>query len=161
MVGAYGNLINRTLVFVQKHLDGVIPEGRADKDLILHYEQLYELVGACIDQGKLKEALEIIFEEVRAANKYFDTNAPWVTRTTDLNQCKHTIYQCIFRIANLATLLAPYLPFSSERVRQWLTFDLTWKVKHIKSNQLLPAIEILFERIDPKQIEVEREKLRS
>ncbi len=159
LVGAYGNFINRTLVFVQKHLNGVIPEGTIEEETKQRFEQLYTVVGSLIEQGNLKDALELVFEEVRASNKYFDACAPWVTRNTDLAQCHHTIYQCVFRIANLATLLAPFLPFSSEQVSKWLLIDLSWGLKHVLSHQPLSNITILFERIDAKQIVKEREKL--
>ena len=70
------------------------------------------------------------------------------------------MYQCVQIIANLAVLLAPFLPFSSEKVCGWLGIDSTWERKAVANGYELPEVEILFQRIDKKVIEEETEKLR-
>ena len=64
-------------------------------------------------------------------------------------------------IANLAVLLSPFLPFSSEKVLKWLNLSNQWKRQYVESGYLLPEVEILFHRIDKKVIEEETEKLKS
>ena len=98
---------------------------------------------------------------MRSANKYFDTQTPWITRTTDEKACQNTLYQCVQIIANLAVLLAPFLPFSSEKVFAWLHISNDWKRKEISAGYRLPEIQILFERIDKSVIDIETEKLKT
>lgn len=62
-------------------------------------------------------------------------------------------------IANLAVLLYPSLPFSSEKVCGWLNISPTWERKSVPAGYRLPKTEILFRRIDKKVIEEESEKL--
>lgn len=148
LLGAYGNFINRTLTFIIKYLDGIVPEGTLDEEIGGKLDTIYETVGNMIEKGQLRDALDEIFAFVRSANKYFDACRPWITRNTDLPQCNYTLYNCIQLIANLAILLEPFLPFSSEKVRGWLQLDNSWSKKNIQPGYRLPEIQILFQRLE-------------
>ncbi|MCQ2494872.1 MAG: methionine--tRNA ligase [Lachnospiraceae bacterium] len=178
LLGAYGNFVNRSLAFINKYLGGEVPEknrvisenfsddSKDDKEIFTDdyewkqtLENLYIIAGENIEKGNFKEALEVIFEAVRRANKYFDEQEPWKTRTQDENKCRATLNRCVQIIANLATLLAPFIPFSSEKVFGWLDIDAEWKYKEISAGKKLPEIEVLFERLDKKIVEEERSRL--
>lgn len=161
LLGAYGNFVNRSLSFIKKYLNGIIPEGIDNSETNGKIEDLFASVGKLIEKGAFKDAIGEIFEFIRASNKFFDTEQPWITRDTDENACKNTLYQCVQIIANLAVLLYPFLPFSSEKVCKWLDIDNTWKRKSVPAGYQLPEIEILFKRIDKKVIEDETEKLKA
>ncbi len=159
LLGAYGNFINRTLSFITKYFDGVVPEGEVSPKWQETLQRLYETTGKRIEEGCFKDAIEGIFEVVRGANKYFDEQAPWKTRTENIKACENTLYQCTHIIANLAVLLSPFIPFSSEKVCQWLNITNDWSYKEIDPGYTLPEIQILFERLDKKVIEEERNRL--
>ncbi len=159
LLGAYGNFINRSLSFIAKYFDGIIPEGDVSDEWEETLRTLYDTTGRRIEEGNFKEAIDGIFDVVRKANKYFDEQAPWKTRTENVEVCKNTLYQCTRIIANLATVLAPFLPFSSEKVCRWLNVSRDWNYKTVESGYKLPEIEILFERLDKNVIEEERSKL--
>lgn len=80
---------------------------------------------------------------------------------TNKAACDNTLYQCVQLVANLAVLLAPFLPFSSEKVIKWLGINNQWKQQCVAGGYLLPEFEILFQRIDKKVIEEETEKLKA
>ena len=159
LLGAYGNFINRSLSFIHKYWNGVVPEGRYDTKLNQQIDDLYTLVGKLIEKGSFKDAVNEIFEFIRGANKFFDTEQPWITRETDELACKNTLFQCVQIIANLAVLLYPFLPFSSEKVCNWLNISDKWIRQSVSAGYQLPQIGILFQRIDKKVIEEETEKL--
>lgn len=159
LLGAYGNFINRTMVFIHKYFNSTVPTGINDNNINTRIDNLYQSVGQLIENGSLKEAIDLIFEFVRFCNKYFDTEKPWETRNTDMKVCSNTLYNCIQIIANLAVLLEPFLPFSSSKVRGWLDINDKWVIKIIPAGLILPETEILFERIDKKIIDEELEKL--
>lgn len=159
LLGAWGNLVNRTLAFVQKYLDNRVPEGAPDQENQERIAALYETTGALIEKGRFKEAIDGIFALVRYSNRYFDEGRPWITRETDPARCRGTIYNCVQLIANLAVALEPFLPFSSGEARSWLGLDNTWRVKTVPAGLLLPPIRILFQRIDKKTIEEEENRL--
>ena len=148
LLGAYGNFINRSLAFINKYFDGVVPEGTQDIEWDERLKELYKTTGDRIENGNFKDAIEGIFEVVRRANKYFDEKEPWKTRTTDIDSCKDTLYQCVQIIANLSVLLAPFLPFSSEKVCKWLSLNNDWEYKTVPAGYSLPETQILFERLD-------------
>ena len=161
LLGAYGNFVNRSLAFISKYWDGVVPQGTLNPETEQKIGELYGRVGKQIEDGAFKDALDEIFEFIRSANKFFDSEQPWITRTTDEVKCQDTLYQCVQIIANLAVLLAPFLPFSSEKVSKWLSIELNWAQKSVPAGFKLPETEILFQRIDKKVIETESEKLKA
>ncbi len=161
LLGAYGNFVNRSLLFIQKYCGGIVPRGVEDSDLNGRTEKLFGSVGRQIENGAFRDAIDEIFAFVRSANRFFDTQQPWITRNTDKRACDNTLYQCVQIIANLAVLLQPFLPFSSEKVRGWLRLSSKWERQSIPTGFQLPEVEILFQRIDKKAIEIETEKLKS
>lgn len=76
LLGAYGNFINRSLVFIQKYLGGTVPEGIPNQELKAETDRLYASVGEQIERGRFKDALDDIFEFVRKANKYLIPDSP-------------------------------------------------------------------------------------
>ncbi len=159
LLGAYGNLVNRTLKFIEKSFAGLIPVATIDQRLFEQTEELYQEVGVTIEKGSTKNALELIFSYIRQANKQFDEEKPWVTVTQNPEECRKTLSNMIFIIANAAQLLAPFLPFSSEKVREMLALDkLNWEPIQVEGKSL-EKVEPLFTRIDPQTIERELERL--
>ena len=66
---------------------------------------------------------------------------------------------CVYIIANLAQLLSPFLPFSSEEVREMLSMDeFEWLEKEL-INRKLQNVRPLFERIDVSRIDDELAQL--
>jgi len=139
----------------------VVPQGSNTIELNNQIDNLYIAVGKLIKSGYFKDAINEIFDSIRNANKFFDAEEPWITRNTNKVACDNTLYQCVQMIANLAVLLSPFLPFSSEKVLKWLNLSNKWKRQHVESGYLLPEVEILFHRIDKKVIEEETEKLKT
>lgn len=159
LLGAYGNFVNRTLAFIIKYLDGVVPVGKIDRDLDERIDQLYVEAGRKIEAGHIKDCIDDIFDFVRFANKYFDSEKPWITRTADAKACENTLYNCVQIIANLAVLLQPFLPFSSGKIFRWLGVNEKWEKQYVSEGNPIQEIEILFERIDKKIVEEEIAKI--
>jgi methionyl-tRNA synthetase len=159
LLGAYGNFVNRTLKFIEKSFDAVIPNkviSSIIKDKVNH---LYNEVGYCIEITAFKEGLEKAFELVRFSNKYFDEQQPWKQINDDSESCKQTLADCVYLIANLAHILEPFLPISSRKIKEMIHIKETeWKAFAVTS-QHLPKVEPLFERIDVVRIEEELERL--
>lgn len=161
LLGAYGNFVNRSLAFIEKYCEGIVPKGKLSPEIEKQIDELYVSVGKQIEKGTFKDAISEIFDFIRGANKFFDGEQPWITRTTDKAACDNTLYQCVQIIANLAVLLSPFLPFSSEKVLGWLHISNKWEKKFIEAGYALSEVEILFQRLDKKVIEIETEKLKA
>lgn len=160
LLGAYGNFANRNLAFITKYYGGAVPEGILDTEIFAKLNALFADTGERIEKGAFKEALDGIFESVRWSNKYFDSQKPWETRTVAPRKCEDTLFNCVQLIANLAVLLKPFLPFSSEKVQGWMGLNDLWKPQFVASGYSLPETEILFERIDKSRADEELEKLK-
>jgi len=159
LLAAYGNFVNRTLAFLVKYNNKTIPAGSLESNIRAKIEDIYEKVGQKIEDGQLKDALELIFDFIRFGNKYYDATEPWKTRLTHQDQCNNTLYNCVQMIANAAVLLQPFLPFSSQKIADWLKLQNIWKPQYVAEGLVLPEITILFERFDKKIIEEEKSKL--
>ncbi|XXM74469.1 methionine--tRNA ligase [Lysinibacillus sphaericus] len=159
LLGAYGNFINRTVKFIQKSYDGIVPEGQIDKEIKVKIRQLYKKIGAFIEDAQLKRSLEILFEFVRFANKYFDQQKPWIQIHEDKLSCDETMANCMYIISNLAQLLQPFLPFSSGKVKEMLGLG-EFKWEEVEAGVItLKDIEPLFKRIELGEIEQELSRL--
>lgn len=148
LAGAYGNFANRTLVFLHKYFESSVTKGNIESDVKDKITDTFDTAGRLIDQGALKEALEYIFQLVRYSNKYFDSRTPWITRTGNQPDCENTLYNCIQLAGNLGILLAPFLPFSSEKILSWLGLETAWKIQYTQPGYRIPETEILFSKIE-------------
>ena len=160
LLGAWGNFVNRTLAFVYKYFDGIVPDGKPDSEIADKTSIIFQSVGNLIENGSLKEVIYTAFEFVRYGNKFFDTQRPWETRNTDIPACSTAVFNCVQMIANLAILLEPFLPFSSAKIRGWLSVDNRWEPKIVNFGYKIPEPELLFDRLDKSVIDEELERLR-
>lgn len=159
LLGAYGNFVNRTLKFIEKSFESIIPDIAVSTEIQFKIETLYVEVGQLIEQANFKRALETVFEMVRFSNKYFDQQQPWKQIISDEQACQQTLADCAHLIINLGRVLEPFLPFSSKKIREMIHVEgETWGVVGIKSYHLIKVVP-LFERIDVAIIEEERTRL--
>ena len=59
----------------------------------------------------------------RRANRYLDTRAPWLAIKTDRADAACSLTAAIKAINCLKVMLSPYLPFSSQKLHEYLGFD--------------------------------------
>lgn len=127
LVAAWGNLVNRMLGFAYKRFDGVVPEPgeltEADRAIIAQSEAAFEHVGDLLERVKLKEGLDAALAVVREANAYLNEYEPWKLIKEDRDAAARIVYSVLRVIDNLKTVLAPYLPFSSQQVHEYLGYD--------------------------------------
>lgn len=162
LAGAWGNLVNRTITFVHKYFEGQIPPGTNPEGALLlaDIEAVYTKAGEAIETGHFKEALKLVFEQVRACNKYFDSQAPWQSIKTDKDTCAATIGACVQAIANLTVLTAPYLPFASAKILEALGIaEASWQLQTLEAGTPITKPGILFPNLDKKVIDIELAKL--
>jgi methionyl-tRNA synthetase len=161
LLGGYGNLVNRTLKFITKYYDSQIPQGSGDPKIEAKIKNIYARVGHLIEHSHFKQALEEIFDLVRYTNKYFDEQKPWKQVEGDKLQCDRTIFNCSLVIVNLAQLLSPFLPFSSNELKKIIGLgEVTWTFIETTPHSI-KNVQPLFERIDIKTIEEELKRLNS
>lgn len=127
LLAAWGNLANRVLSFAYKHWEGRVPDPGEledeDKQLLSQVEAGFESVGALLDEVQIRSALREAMGIVRQVNGYLD-RAPWFSVIKeDKPAAARTVFTAIRAIDNLKTILAPFLPFSSERLHKTLGYE--------------------------------------
>ena len=159
LLGAFANFVNRTFKFIEKSFGSTIQPVNINRHWRDRVQQTYEKVGTLIEQGHLKLAIETIFELIRAANRYFDEREPWKYAETNKEHAEETLATCTYFIQNIGQLLQPFLPFAANDISKMIRKPLhRWE-----EINALPAkiynVKPLYERIDVKNIEVEKAKL--
>ena len=127
LLAAWGNLVNRVLKFTAKHFDGKVPDPGElrpdDRELIEKVEAGFESIGALLEAVRLRDALTETMALAREVNGYLD-RAPWFkVIKEDRQTAATTIYTALRCIDNLKTLFAPFLPFTSQQVHEYLGYD--------------------------------------
>ncbi|MBN1954476.1 MAG: methionine--tRNA ligase [Anaerolineae bacterium] len=127
LVAAWGNLCNRVLTFAYKNFDGRVPVpglmDRADVGLLARIDVAFEPIGCLFDRCKFRAALNEAMALARETNKYLDDKAPWFQIKEDRQAAGTTVYIALRAIDSLKILLAPFLPFSSEALHQYLGYE--------------------------------------
>ncbi|MCO5175474.1 MAG: methionine--tRNA ligase [Thermomicrobiales bacterium] len=127
LVAAWGNLVNRVVSFAHRHWDGVVPTpgelDDRDRQLLATIEAGFATVAGHYERVELREALRQSIALAREVNRYLDETAPWFEVKTDKEAAATSIFVALRAIDSLKIILAPVLPFSSERVHQFLGYD--------------------------------------
>lgn len=155
-----GNLLSRTVAMVEKYFDGVIPGPTAkediDNELINLAVETPKLVEKAIDELRIPEALEAIFNLIGRANKYIDETTPWIlAKDEDKKERLGTVlYNLAESLRFSSVLLSAFLPDTAKKINEqlnttvveWATlssFDGTIAgTKVHKGENLFPRIDV-------------------
>ncbi len=160
LVGTYGNLVHRTLTFLQRFFDGVVPDAEPDAAgarLTARVAEALEEAAAHIAACRFRAGLGVAMILAQDGNRYLDDRAPWRTIREDRDETARTLVTILGVIAGLKTLLAPYLPFSSQRLQTMLGLsgsaqDGGWTATTPAAGTRLPQPEALFAKLDEEQV---------
>jgi methionyl-tRNA synthetase len=168
-----GNLINRSLSFVEKHFEGKVPPigilNDADLAVLAAIGEATAKIGASLEEFQVRRAVTELMDLARSGNKYFNDAAPWTSIKSDRSRCASTLNTTLQLQVALAVLMEPFLPFSAEKLWHMLNAsgshrDSRWRDipdLRLSEGQLLGKREILFEKIEDEIIEAQVAKLRS
>ncbi len=193
LVATWGNLANRVLSFAYKHWDGLVPDPgeltEIDQELLTRVEAGFGRAGSELDSVRLRAALGEAMALATEVNRYLDTTAPWQSVKTDKLAAGRAIYTAINAINMLKVMLAPFLPFTSQKLHEILGFEGqlfgtqyvqsiedslgehsalrydpasaegAWKRVPVLPGHALNQPQPLFKKLEPKIIEEERAKL--
>jgi len=166
LLGKYGNLVNRVLVFARsKGIDKVPslnPLSEGDGEFLQKVKTLADQAAQAYDGFKLRRASQLVMELAQMGNVYFDTKKPWQNP-----QPATTIACCLECLKTLALISYPIIPETAQKVWQMLGFtkplqQTRWSevlMEQIPENQPLQAPTLLFNKIENAQIDGEVAKL--
>ena len=162
LVNILGNLVNRTVSMNKKYFEGVVQEHNVaedlDKDLIDSVLDLGNKVTAKMDELKVGEALQEIFDVLRKCNKYIDDTMPWALAKdeTKKERLGTVLYNLLESIRICAVYLNPFLTDTSEKIFKQLntevnTLESTLTFGGLEVGTVLAEPVHLFDRIDTKE----------
>ena len=172
LVATYGNLVNRVLSFTYRNFDGRVPDpGEADeidRQLLASARGALDEVGNSLEHTRFKTAIGQAFGLAQDANRYLDTKAPWRSIKTDREEAGNTLHVALQVINCLKVALAPFLPFSSQKVHEFLGFngaieqekwDYEALVSAIQGGAVLRQPTPLYTKLDVQVAELESQRL--
>lgn len=168
LVAVYGNFVNRALQLTQKYYEGVVPAAGEltdyDRETIAEFQGVKAEVERLLETFRFRDAQKEAMNLARIGNKYLADSEPWKVIKTDPERVKTVLNLSLQLVANLAIAFEPFLPFSSEKLRDMLHIEeAEWD--RLGSTELLPAghvlgkPELLFEKIEDAVVEAQVQKL--
>jgi methionyl-tRNA synthetase len=167
LANGFGNLVSRTVAMADKYFGGTLPTEREadaiDDEFKAAVTGLRSTVDGFIDETKIKQALESIFEIVSRANKYIDETEPWKLGKDETKKARlaTVLYNLLEAIRITSALLAPFMPTTMPKVWEQIgaadadvEYEKLDKFGILPENVTVHKGEILFPRIDvDKEIE--------
>lgn len=120
LIGNLGNLVNRTLLFINKNYGGKIPEGEKDETLWAQVIEKEHKATELLEWAELKDALHTILEISDLCNKAFQAAEPWKAIKENKKVSDNVLYNLVYVIKDLMILLQPYLPQYTQVVAGYL-----------------------------------------
>ncbi len=165
LVSNLGNFVHRTLTLIKKISNSEIPKpelSNKDKKLLAKITETKEKTSELLEKFEFREAQEEIMHTTSEFNKYLSEREPWKDRNA--KRVATTLYVSLRWVSALATLLQPFLPFSSQKLAKMLEIKiLSWNdadKEYLKQGAKLGEIEMLFKKIEDKQIEKMEQRLK-
>ena len=155
-----GNLVNRTISMSQKYFDGIVYEPTTYSDIDLEVRDMVmalpNKVKLKMDDLKVADAIDEIFEVLRRCNKYIDETTPWIlAKENNTERLKTVLYTLLESIRSCAVLLQPFLPDTADNIFKQLNTENRY-IDSINFKGMDPLIKLneptpLFLRIDKEK----------
>ena len=172
LANTLGNLVNRTISMSNKYFDGVVADKGAvdealDGDLKAVVTGTYDKVKEKMSTLRVADAITEIFGIFKRCNKYIDETEPWVLAKDEAksDRLSTVLYNLVESITIGASLLQPYMPETAEKIVKQLNTsvrefsDLTKFGLYESGNKVTAEPEILFARLDMKEVAKKEEEL--
>ena len=168
LVAVFGNFVNRAIVLTHKYFGGKVPEpaelNEYDKSVLAEFMESKLRLEKSLDNFRFREALKEAMNLARTGNKYLADTEPWKIIKTDESRVKTILYISLQLSANLAILFNPFLPFTSEKLKNFLNMsDVSWaeagRTDLLKPGDKINNPSLLFRKIEDEEIEKQLQKL--
>jgi len=114
LANGLGNLVSRVLKLSERMGNGEWGMENSSNEFPEEFSKLLE-------KYRLSEGLEYIGDIVRSANKYIEETKPWELAKTNSEKFESVMKKLLEDLERIAFLLSPFLPETSEKIREMLT----------------------------------------
>ena len=163
LANVYGNLVNRTIAMTNKYFNGQLTEPNCfeelDQQLIDTCKQTVTKYYEKMDQLRVADAIDAVFDLLRRSNKYIDETSPWTLAKQPENKARlnTVLYNLLESIRVASVLLTPFMPETSKEVFRQINTEKTdfasietWG-NYEKNNKVVETTNVLFARVDEKK----------
>ena len=158
LANVLGNLVNRTIGMINKYFDGEVENTHItediDDDLKSTIANSITAITNKMDEFKIADALDELFNIFRRCNKYIDETTPWILAKDPEKQArlKTVLYNLIESIRIGAVLLQAFLPETAASIFKQINTDKT-TIDSIKTfgkydSKKVGTPVVLFQRIE-------------
>ena len=159
-----GNLVNRTISMSNKYFGGTVENTKittpVDEDLKTAVLEVVKKTDQKMEQLRVADAISEIFNIFRRSNKYIDETMPWALAKDEAQHGRlaTVLYNLVEAITIGASLLEPFMPETSQKILAQLKTDKRELSQmdsfglYLSGNQVTDAPEILFARMDIKEV---------
>lgn len=160
-----GNLVNRTISMVNKYFGGKVSKisniTELDNEVINYLNSMDKDVDEKLESLNAPSALADIFSRLNRLNKYIDETEPWkLAKLEDKSRLNDVLYVILDGIRLCAIELEAFIPATSKKIYEQINVsDASFEnntIGYVESYQVTEKPEILFARIDEKEL---KEKL--
>lgn len=173
LLGKYGNLASRVLVFAANNCGAKVPTKKdlhqIDQDFLTRILSLTEEIKSAYEHFHLRRASALVMELAQAGNVYFDAKKPWQANKDPerKQEMMNAIACCLECLKALAVASFPLIPDTAEKLWKLLGFTKPLTSKHwkaliseeIEEGRPLPPPVHLFAKVEDELIQKEIEKL--
>ncbi|MBN1941647.1 MAG: methionine--tRNA ligase [Candidatus Diapherotrites archaeon] len=142
-----GNLVNRTIVMLEKYCGGKIPKGETDS--ALQKQLKLDKIKDRMEKLEMHFALAEIFAFISACNKFINDKAPWKLEGKEREK---VLYSLADSIRVISILIAPFMPGTSKKINSQLSIKdgklADCKFNLLKSETKVERGEILFKKTE-------------
>lgn len=147
LINNWGNFINRTFSFIKNKFDGKLEKFAIESNILEKINQTFIDVSNEFSNGKISNALKIIFELISFSNKFLQKTEPWSILKINKKEAENLCYQYIVLISNINILLSPFIPKCSNKISNWLNYNISDYSIYIPDRINIDSFNILWERI--------------
>jgi methionyl-tRNA synthetase len=122
----FGNLHNRTFVFLDRYFGGKVPDAAWDAGMAETVAKLGEEIAGHFERVEYKSAVEKIHSLGNLGNKYFQDSKPWELIKSDPAKAAEVMVSCANLIKALAVFLKPFIPNIVARIEEQLGMKFKW-----------------------------------
>jgi len=153
LAGNLGNLVNRTLTFIEKFNEGKIEQ--ITEPLI--YDDEIEQIITAYNDIEIKKAVKLVMLLSKKANVYFQEQQPWVTIKSDIAKALNALAVLANMIKDLSILISPIMPGVAERIQEQLGMEKNFSLKSLREplqNHTIGKPFVIFKKIEDADVEV-------
>ena len=169
LVAIFGNFINRVVVLTQKYYEGQVPlagkYSEVDEQTLEKLREYPQIISNSIERYRFREGSQELMNLARLGNKYLADEEPWKVIKLDKERVKTVMFVALQIATALSVLCEPFLPFTSAKLKGILNADSnSWsdvseKEVLLDPNHQIGKAELLFAKIEDKEIQIQLEKL--